>query len=388
LAGLERFYHIFCVVFYIFTDFRVLSKMANPYEQLPDIAFWRPSVAERNPLELEQVWVSKFPIGRSDKIVTAGSCFAQHIGRELVRAGYSWCDAEPAPRILSDAARTKFNYGVFSWRTGNIYSAALLLQWLRWASGLETPSGEFWHQDGRCLDPFRPTVEPGGFVSQHEMFATRTTTMAAIVRSIREADVFIFTLGLTETWINRRDGQVYPMCPGTAGGEFNAELHIMQNGRFIEILTSLDQAFDLMKRINPGIRFILTVSPVPLTATASGDHVLVATIHSKSVLRAVAGELAQSRGDTDYFPSYEMISSFPFRGMFYQPNLRTVTDAGVAFVLRTFFAGIQGPEALRSAATADAGPRRDIGLLEADSAAEELICDEILLDAFHKVAAA
>lgn len=234
------------------------------------------------------------------------------------------------------------------------------------------------------MDPFRPTIEPGGFASEREMFATRAATLAAMVRSIREADVFILTLGLTEAWINRRDGQVYPMCPGTAGGRFDAELHVMRNGRFSEILSCLDQAFDLMRGLNDRIRFIVTVSPVPLTATASGDHILVATIHSKSVLRAVAGELAHSRYDTDYFPSYEMISGFPFKGMFYEPNLRSVTNAGVAFVLRTFLAGIQGQGAQLSNTgqenTGCAGPLGDAGT-------EDVICDEVLLDAFQRAVA-
>ena len=42
--------------------------------------------------------------------------------------------------------------------------------------------------------------------------------------------------------------------------------------------------------MNPKARLVLTVSPVPLAATASGSHVLPATIYSKSVLRAAAQE--------------------------------------------------------------------------------------------------
>lgn len=96
----------------------------------------------------------------------------------------------------------------------------------------------------------------------------------------------------------------------------------------------------LAKTVNKGIRFLLTVSPVPLIATASSNHILVANQYSKSVLRAVAGDLSNVRSDVDYFPSYELIASHPFGNKFYDSNLRTVTDEGVKWVMRHFFFSI------------------------------------------------
>ena len=81
----------------------------------------------------------------------------------------------------------------------------------------------------------------------------------------------------------------------------------------------MQQAMALMRSANRGLRFLLTVSPVPLTATNSGNHVLVATVDSKSRLRAVAGQLARTVSRVDYFPSYEIISAPPFRGSFFRP---------------------------------------------------------------------
>jgi hypothetical protein len=92
-----------------------------------------------------------------------------------------------------------------------------------------------------------------------------------------------------------------------------------------------------MKSLNPAVRFLLTVSPVPLTATASSDHVLTATTYSKSVLRAVAGQLTQEHADIDYFPSYELIASHWSGGAFFDLNLRTVTSDGVEAAMRLFF---------------------------------------------------
>ena len=92
-----------------------------------------------------------------------------------------------------------------------------------------------------------------------------------------------------------------------------------------------------MRAVNPKLKILLTVSPVPLTATATDQHVMVATMQSKSILRAVAGALAGDDPDVDYFPSYEIVSSPPFRGVFFEPNQRNVTESGVNFVMQTFF---------------------------------------------------
>ncbi|MFM9937658.1 MAG: GSCFA domain-containing protein, partial [Novosphingobium sp.] len=95
----------------------------------------------------------------------------------------------------------------------------------------------------------------------------------------------------------------------------------------------------ILKAVNPGARMLLTVSPVPLIATATDQHVLPATIYSKSVLRAVAGDLAADHAEIHYFPSYELIIGHPSRGMFFDPDLREVNDFGVNLVMNQFFTG-------------------------------------------------
>jgi hypothetical protein len=149
-------------------------------------------------------------------------------------------------------------------------------------------------------------------------------------------DLFVFTLGLTEAWRSKADGAVYPTCPGTQAGTFDAGKYEFVNLSMGEVLADLRQVFAKLRVLNPGIRFLLTVSPVPLTATASGKHVLTATTYSKSVLRAVAGQLTDELDHVDYFPSYEMITAPVFGGAFFDETRRNVTSDGVDFVMRTF----------------------------------------------------
>ena len=88
--------------------------------------------------------------------------------------------------------------------------------------------------------------------------------------------------------------------------------------------------------INPQCRVILTISPIPLIATFEPRHALVATTYSKSVLRVVADEMWRKYDHVDYFPSYEIVTGSYSRGAYFEDDLRQVTDAGVAHVMRTF----------------------------------------------------
>lgn len=311
--------------------------MSHPYETLPEDRFWRSAVAGRDALEITGLWKPKFQVKRRTRIVTAGSCFAQHFSKALVARRHRWLDFEPGPAGLTPEQRKDYHYGTFSFRTGNIYTPRILRQWLTWALTETAPPEEVWERDGRFYDPFRPGVEPGGFASPDELFASRRDTLAAIGAAVRGTQVFVFTMGLTEAWQNRATGVEYAVCPGTVAGRFDPEAHQFVNHGFAALMADMRSALRLMLRANRRLLVLLTVSPVPLTATASGQHVLTATSHSKSLLRAVAGELAQSQARVDYFPSYEIITHPAYRGRFFAPNLRSVLPEGVDHVMTQFF---------------------------------------------------
>ncbi|MFK7859937.1 MAG: GSCFA domain-containing protein [Granulosicoccus sp.] len=349
----------------------------NPYEQLPSKAFWKPAVAERSIFDIEELWDPKFFIRKNNKVVTFGSCFAQHIGNALKNRGFNWLNTEPAPFGMLDSSAKSFNYNVFSARTGNIYTTSLLKQWTEWALDEKPVPKVSWIKDDRYFDPFRPRIEPDGFASPEELHNSLLRTTQAFRRCIEQANFFVFTLGLTESWVDTKEGYEYPVCPGTLAGEFDAVQHQFINQQFNGIHESLTDSITMMKKINPSLRFLLTVSPVPLTATNSGKHVAVATMASKSILRAVTDQLSTNDEHIDYFPSYEIINSPVFKGIFFEPNMRGVNPFGVNFVMDTFFKCLErkfGKYPVSKAETAAAN----------DDAIEAAHCEEELLEAFAK----
>lgn len=309
----------------------------HPYKSMPDYAFWSRSVARPAAGEVDPVISAKFRITRSDRVATAGSCFAQHIGRELRRACFNYFVTEKVHPAFEEAAEG-FNYGTFTARFGNIYTARQLLQLLLRAYGLFEAADQIWEEsDGRFKDPFRPNIQPGGFASRAEFSADRAQHYAAVRAAVENLNVLAFTLGLTEAWIDLVDGAVYPICPGVAGGTFDAKRHIPVNFGVDEVVQDLTAALDFIKERNPEARFVVTVSPVPLIATSQPRSVLVSTAYSKAVLRVAAEQVSAASPDIAYFPAYEVITGNHARGGYFADDLRSVTEEGVAHVMRLFF---------------------------------------------------
>ena len=294
-------------------------------------------------------------------------------------------DVEPAPAKLPTELHMKFGYSIYSARYGNIYTVRQMLQLAEEAFGDRETSSEVWQKGDRYVDPLRPTIEPDGLPSPQAVLAHRARHLERVRQMLLDMDLFIFTMGLTETWIDTRNGTVLPVCPGTVAGEFDETRYVFKNFTFREILKDLEKLRTMLqgKREGKPLRFLLTISPVPLTATATGGNVQVSTVYSKSVLRAVAGEFSDTFEDVDYFPSYEIITS-PWSGeCFYQSNMRSVSEAGVANVMRTFM-NAHGP-ADSSEKPIEAQPattKTDTETHIEEDADMMVKCDEELLDAF------
>lgn len=359
----------------------------SPYANLPQTAFWRSGVAEiQAPID-PRIYTPAFTIAPRMKIATAGSCFAQHIGRHLRAAGFAIMDVEPAPRDLPEDQHQHFGYGIYSARYGNIYTVRQLLQIAQEALGEIEQRNFLWQKGDRWFDGLRPTIEPNGLSSPKAVSYHRAWHLSRIRHMLTTMDMMIFTLGLTETWLDKATGTVFPVCPGTVTDNFNPRKHVFHNFSYGEILNDFIEFRDLVERHRPAgkrpLKFLLTVSPVPLTATAAGKHVQVATVYSKSVLRAVAGALADQFDEIDYFPSYEIITS-PWSGQhFYAANERSVTAEGVACAMSTFMSS-HGSAAIAGTPSQDATPaakRPEPAPMEEDPEMM-VVCDEELLDAF------
>lgn len=312
----------------------------NPYSDLPKSAFWKTGVAQESPYSIEGIYKKKFNIPANAKIATAGSCFAQHISRHLKKNGYNVLDVEPPSLGLPENLHQKYGFSMYSARYGNIYTVRQLLQLAQEVAGESTPQNYIWEKNGKFYDALRPTVEPDGLDSPEEVVEHRQFHLSRVKELFENLDIFIFTLGLTEMWVHQESGTVYPTAPGTLIGKFSEDLYAFQNAKFSQIIGDFNLFQRVLKKIRGGKSFkcLLTVSPVPLTATASGMHVLAATMYSKSTLRSVAGQLSTNQAHIDYFPSYEIVTNPRMHSSAFSDNLRSVRNETVEIVMKHFFA--------------------------------------------------
>lgn len=332
--------------------------MTNPYAGKPDYQFWKRGGGHGQPGAFDPVTRPSFGIQPADLVVTAGSCFAQHLARHLTTNGFNVLVTENAHPLIPDNYAADFHYGMFSARYGNVYTARQLRQLLERSYGLFEPRQKAWKMGPhRWVDPFRPQIQPGGYISPQELELDQKVHFEAVRAAIEQMTVFVFTLGLTEAWVDRMDGAVYPLAPGVAGGVYDPAEVMFVNFSVRQTIEDLEWSLSFIRRQNPLVKCLLTVSPVPLNATAVDRHVWVSTAYSKAVLRVAAEEVSTNFRKVDYFPSYEIITSPHAGGAYFEADRRSVTEAGVEHVMRTFFHHY-GQVETPSAATSPPTPRR------------------------------
>jgi len=347
------------------------SARKHPYADLPAHQFWKQAIHKVPAGEVDPVGQAGFVIEPTTRVATAGSCFAQHISQRLKQRGFNYLQSERVPSQLSPAEAVRQNYGVYSARYGNVYTPRQLLQLLQRACGEFTPVEPAWtRQDGALADPFRPEITPDGYPTLDALLLSRHEHLSAVREMFETTEVFVFTLGLTEAWRSKADGAVFPLAPGVVAGEMDASRYEWVNFNVAEVMADLDAFIVKLTAINPGVKVLLTVSPVPLAATYDDTHVLTATTYSKSVLRVAAAEMTQRHAHCVYFPSFEIITGNFNRGAYYDSDLRSVNSAGVDHVMRLFFSHY---------APGSIGVAADPELLQEAHDNYRIVCEEELL---------
>jgi hypothetical protein len=335
------------------------------YDRNPPCSFWDRCQADEGFL-LESIYVPQVTLGPGTQIVTAGSCFAQKIGQHLRQTDAALLDLEPLPQGMRPETGRRYGYGLYSARYGNIYTSAQLLQLAEDAFDLRLRPEAIWRAGDRWIDGLRPRIEPEGFESRGILEAARLSHLGKVRQLLVRADVLIFTLGLTERWQHAGTGTVFPVWPGVVRGAETDGRHVFVNARVAEIVAELDRFIGLVRRHNPAFRVIFTVSPVPLAATATGGHVLAATVRSKAVLRAAVDEILHIHGDCDYFPSYEIATANPRMRAAFGADEREVSAEAVGRIMGIFLAAHPALGRLSGAEGAEVA---------------DAVCEEVLLRA-------
>jgi hypothetical protein len=226
-------------------------------------------------------WAPAQPfITRTTPIVAFGSCFAANISDYLFGRGY---------RVLN---RTRADAYVSTIGDGIVNSYAVLQQF-QWAWERKQPATELWH----------------GYDAQ--AFGYSEEVRSATRELFDAAEVFIITLGLSEVWYDEPTGEVFWRAVPFA--KYDPARHKFRVTTVDENNANLLAIYELIRRFRPNAAMIVTLSPVPLTATFRNVSCVTANAVSKGILRVALDEFVRSVSTVSesvyYFPSYEIVTS-------------------------------------------------------------------------------
>jgi hypothetical protein len=127
-------------------------------------------------------------------------------------------------------------------------------------------------------------------------------------RQLGAADVLIYTLGVSPGFFDRKTGDyVIPAARELGMRELMLNCDF-RSTTVSENVENISIIFDKLFKINPGLRVVLTVSPVPLKVSIEYKSPFVADCFSKSTLRVAAQEVVQKYdGRVLYWPSFEIV---------------------------------------------------------------------------------
>ena len=208
---------------------------------------------------------SKF-INKNTRFFTMGSCFARNLAKSLHASGYVSHHME-----ISEYINTTFANKVF-------------VDWLSDAA-----------IDGAIRDRIVELLPPGW-------------SKENALQIIRNSDVFILTLGVAPAFFDRVTGDFVLPRPSGLNSRVLAEKYLFRTTSVQENVDNVLYLIEFIRKISPGMKIIVTVSPVPLLASFEYESAVQADCLSKSTMRLVAHEVVNNSKLSNilYWPSFEV----------------------------------------------------------------------------------
>lgn len=246
---------------------------------------------------------ASWSFGLGDPVLTLGSCFATSMGERLVNS--------KLPCLVNPFGTTYHPFAIHKHLEGLANTKPLSTE------GFVQRDGSWYHYD------FHSSL----FGSSREELSSVIHKRFADARELlRKANVLIITYGTA--WVYELAESHSPV----------SNCHKMPSRLFTKRLASLDEiivdfrrALGLIQPLNPGLRIILTVSPVRHTR----DTIPLNQV-SKSLLRLACHQLQQTENNVDYFPAYELMMDDLRDYRFYEDDLIHPTPFAEDYIWQKF----------------------------------------------------
>lgn len=247
------------------------------------------------------------PLRHQDKVVLTGSCFTEHIGRQM---------SERKMRVLNNPYGIQFNpMSIASGLKAGI------------ASRVYTPEDLFYLNETWNSWDFHSRFS---HTSQQEALAGMNAATMAAGAFLKEARWLMVTFGSAYQYVTTsfagHAGYGVANCHKAPGNWFEKRLLSID-----EMVAAWSQLIALLREFNPALRIVFTVSPV--------RHIrdgLVENNRSKARLIELAYQLSHDQGQCSYFPAYELVTDVLRDYRFFEQDMVHPNSLATQYIWQQF----------------------------------------------------
>ncbi|NPA68333.1 MAG: GSCFA domain-containing protein [Chlorobi bacterium] len=244
-----------------------------------------------------------FDISYDSKMLFAGSCFTENIGRKL-------------EELKFDVLVNPF---------GIVYNPVSLSESL----GMICDKKKFTAEDLFFYNGYWHSFSHHGSFSGPDRQKTLDLINSELKKAhdfLKDADLLFLTFGSAWVYYSVDSKNIVANCHKLPGNNFIKELLAVKD---IEI--SLNKTLEKIKKINKSIKIIFTVSPVRHLKDGFSENFL-----SKSILRVAINNIMNNNGNIFYFPAYELINDDLRDYRFYDKDMVHPSSVAEEYIFNFF----------------------------------------------------
>lgn len=245
---------------------------------------------------------AELKFGHRNHILCVGSCFANNIGARLTGRQFN-TNTNPFGILFNPISIKKNTLNALN----QSLSESLFL----------TRDTRAYHFDF-----------PSGFNANSEsaLRAVLASTQSAFKESWPLVDRLVITFGTAWVYRHLKTGNIVANCHKIPQVEFRKELLALE-----ELNTEYKSFFEDLKRMNPALEILLTVSPVRHIKNGMHEDQL-----SKSTLLLMCNFLEKEFDFVNYFPAYELLNDDLRDYRFYNDDMIHPTEKAIDYVYEHF----------------------------------------------------
>jgi hypothetical protein len=333
------------------------------------------------------------------KLAILGAAGTLQLLADLRRAGAHVLLGETAPDTASEGLAAQYGYRQLSARTGDVGCLRAFRQILDTATTGNPPANWIWQRaDGRFVDGLRSRTDPDGVASREELVHLRQAHHAALKDAITAADEMVLLWSGGPCVVDAANGSAFAFAPDP-GTILPKGVRLLPHE---PDLASLEDDFSAIHRLisatNPHLRLRLVLLPLPVDpVAASGDFAArLPGLRRQSDLRLMMAEWQARYPNVSYLPLWDYCTGPLALSGDFMPQTATLTPAGrekaagLCMGHAAWVATSVTPEPVIPAAESDFGTRKALraqrraGKARNGSKADDVICEEELLEAFSR----